>query len=256
MRKIIYFLLVMLFFILIVQENLSIFALLQDEASINLSWSKLSYYPGDEGALSIAFESKCPDELKISLIEIKFNWTTTQETIPIDFSEDPVGIPSNDEYTFNPIIFQIPENATEGSQKVVIRFQGMQHGLLWYDFEWTSPPETIEVKINYQQLYNQLNLQISTNLDEALNANYQNEDALNLLDNAKLENNIAISLANQNRWEEAVSRLYQSQEYLDQAKEKEQQLSMNELTSTVATIAILIIIGLIVSIIFGRKTRS
>ena len=105
MRKIFFLLLVMLFFLVFFQKNVSVFALQQDEASIDLSWSKLSYYQGDEGALSITFKSKSPDELKINLVEIKFNWTITQETIPIDFSEDPVGIPSNDEHTFNPIIF-------------------------------------------------------------------------------------------------------------------------------------------------------
>jgi hypothetical protein len=256
MRKIVFFLLVMLFSLMLFRENISVLALEQDQGSITLSWSKQSYYQGDDGALAITFSSQSPDELKVEMIEIKFNWTTTQETITIDLSDNPIGIPSNDENTFDPILFQVPQNATEGFQDVIIRIEGIQHGLWWYDFEWTSLPSKIEVKIDFQQLYSELNLQTTNKLDEALNSDYQNQEAIDLLDNATLEYNLATSLANQRRWQEAVSHLQQSQEYLDQAQEKEQQLSVDELTSAVATIIVLVIIGLIVSIVLGRKSKN
>jgi hypothetical protein len=246
----------MLFSLFIFQENISVFSLDQDQASTALSWSKPSYYQGEEGNIAITFRSQCPEELKIYKIELQFDWITSQEPIAIDFSDDPVGIPSNDDHIFDTISFQVPLNTTEGIHNIIIRIEGQQHGLFsWYEFEWVSPLSQIEIKTDYQQFYNQLAMQISTILNEAHIADYKNVDAIELLDEATTEYSLAISLANQRRWEEAVSHLQQTQDYLDQAQEKEQ-LSTEDLTTAAITIIVLIIAGLLVSIILGRKSKN
>jgi len=256
MRKIEYLLLVMLLSILFFQENTSVLGLEQNQASIIVDWSQQSYFQGEEGTLTITFESQSPDELKINKIDLYFNWTTTQETNTIDLLDDPIGIPSNDNITFNPINFKIPQNATEGIQNLIIKIEGMQHGIWWYDFEWTSNSSQIEIKTDYQLLYNQINSEVFTNLNEIQNANYKNQEAKDLLNDATTEYNLALSSANQKRWQEAISHLEQTQDYLIQAQEKEQQISTEELVTTATVIIVLILIGLLVSIVLGRKSKN
>lgn len=254
MRKLSCIILVML--ILLLQGNYLVFGLEQNEASIDISWSKQKYYQGEEGILTITFSSQSPDELKINKIEIQFNWTTSQETTLIDLSEDPTGIPSNDDYTFAPISFQVPQNASEGINNIKIKIEGTQHGLWWYDFDWISILSPIEIKTDYQYLFSQLDLEVTEKLNEAHTADYQNQEAKDLLEDATNEYHLSISLANQNKWEEATSHLEQTQELLNQAEEKEQQPVVDELTSAITTIIILILIGLIVAIVLGRKTKT
>lgn len=256
MRKIEWLLLFMLFAFLFFQENSLVLGLNQNEASIELNWSQKSYFQGEYGALTMTFQSQCPEELKINKIYLNFNWTTTQETKTIDLLEDPIGIPSNDNITLNPITFQVPQNATEGTQKLIIRFEGMQHGLLWYDFEWLSNSTQIEIKTDYQLLYTKKNSEVFTNLNEAKNADYQNQEAKDLLTDASTEYNLVLSLANQKQWQDAISHLEQTQDYLNQAKEKEQQISTEELVTTATVIIVLILVGLLVSIVLGRKSKN
>ena len=132
----------------------------------------------------------------------------------------------------------------------------MQHGIWWYDFEWTSNSSQIEIKTDYQLLYNQINSEVFTNLNEIQNANFKNQEAKDLLNDATTEYNLALSSANQKRWQEAISHLEQTQDYLIQAQEKEQQISTEELVTTVTVIIVLILIGLLVSIVLGRKSKN
>ena len=254
MRKIIFLLLVML--MLLIQNTSLVSSLEQNEASIFLDWSQESYYQGEEATLLINFSSQSPDELKISKIELQFNWTIFQHNKIIDFSEDPVGIPSNDDYLFDPITFQIPQNATEGTNNLKIRIEGMQHGLWWYDFGWISDLYQIEIKIDYEYLFNQMNLEITERFEEIYIINYQNQEAKDLLEDAVNEYHLSVSLADQNKWQEAISHLEQTQDLINQAQEKEQQPVIDELASAITTIIILVLLGLIVSIIFGRKRKN
>lgn len=254
MRKNIFLLLVML--MLFFHNIPLVFGLEQNEASIVLDWSNESYYQGDEATLLINFSSQSPDELKINKIELQFNWTVFQDKKTIDFSEDPVGIPSNDDYIFTPVIFQIPQNATEEFSSLKIKIEGMQHGLWWYDFEWISDRYEVEIKTDYEYLFNQMKLEINQQFEEIYNTNYQNQEAKDLLENAVNEYHLSISLADQNKWQEAILHLENTSDLLTQAQEKEQQPAIDELTSAITTIIILILLGLIVSIIFGRKRKN
>ena len=234
-----------------------VFGLQQNQVSTNISWSKQAYYQGDEGSLAITLNSSCPDELKIHRVEVHFDWTNNHNASTLYFSEDPVGIPSNGDYIFDSIHFQVPQNATEEFHNIKVKLSGSQHGIWWYDFKWISNETQIEIKTNYEQLYNQLNPQTSKNLTETQNANYQNPEAIELLNNATLEYNIAQSNANQEEWKQAVSHLRQTQDLLNQAKEKEQTLTPTEdLTTTAGVIIVLIVLGLIVSIVLGRKSKN
>lgn len=254
MRKIIFLVLVMT--VLLIPCIPSAFSLEQNEASVILFWSQESYYQGEEATIIISISNQSPDEIKINKIELQFNWTIFQQIELIDLSEDPLGIPSNDDSLHDPITIQIPQNASEGTNNLRIGIEGIQHGLWWYDFEWISNFFEIHVKTDYQFLFNQMNLTITHRFEEIYNAEYQNQEAKDLLEEAINEYHLSVSLANQNKWQEAASHLEQTQDLLNQAQEKEQQLPVDELTSALTTIIILILLGLIVSIILGRKTKN
>ena len=175
----------------------------------------------------------------------------------MDFSEDPVGIPSNDNHIFEPIFFNVPQNATQGLHSVVVKLEGLQHGMFaWYDIKWTSIETQIEITTDYQQLFNQLNPNTLTNLTQTQNANFTNPNAIELLDKAENEYNLATSYELKEEYQEALFHLQQTQDYLNQAQEKEQTFTTTEdLTTTIGAL-ILVILGLIVSIVFGRKTKK
>ena len=255
MRKLASLFLVVFFLLLFFSGT--VFGLQQNQVSTTISWSKQVYYQGDEGSLTIALNSQCPDELKIHTVEVHFDWTNNHNASTLHLLENPVGIPSNGDYIFDSITFQVPQNATEESHNIKVKLSGTQHGIWWYDFEWISNETQIEIKTNYEQLYNQLNPQTSKNLTETQNANYQNPDAIELLNNATLEYNLAKSNANQKEWQQAVSHLQQVEDLINQAQQKEQTIIPTEdLTTTVGAIVILVVLGLIVSIFFGRKNKK
>ena len=255
MRKL-SFLFLVVFFLFLFSSGI-VFGLQQNQVSTTISWSKRAYYQGEEGSLAITLNSQCPDELKIHTVEVHFDWTNNHKASTLYFSEDPVGIPSNGDYIFDSIHFQVPQNATEEFHNIQVKLSGTQHGIWWYDFEWISNETQIEIKTNYEQLYNQLNPQTSKNLTETQNANYQNPDAIELLNNATIEYNLAKSNANQKEWQQAVSHLQQVEDLLTQAQQKEHtQTPTEDLTTTVGAIVVLVVLGLIVSIVFGRKSKK
>ena len=190
-------------FFLFSEINL-VYGLQQNQALTTLFWSKQTYSQGEDGIVTISFDNQCPEELKINKIQILFDWTTNQNGTFLDFSEDPVGIPSNDNQIFEPIFFNVPQNATEGSHSVVIKLEGMQHGILWYDIEWTSIETQIEITTDYQQLFNQLNPGTLTNLTQAQNANFTNPNAIDFLDKAENEYNLVTSYELKEEWQDAV----------------------------------------------------
>lgn len=257
MRKTTFLFLVVLVSLLIFSMTTLVFGLLQNEASTTLSWSKQIYSQGEDGIVTISFDNQSPEELKINKIQILFDWTTDQNSTFMDFSEDPVGIPSNDNHIFEPIFFNVPQNTTEGPHSVVIKLEGLQHGILWYDIEWTSIETQIEITTNYQQLFNQLNPGTLANLTQAQNANFTNTNAIELLDKAENEYNLATSYEHKEEYQDALSHLQQTQDYLNQAQEKEQTLTTtDDLTTTIGALIMLVVLGLIVSIVFGRKTKK
>ena len=243
--------------ILFISEISLVFGLDQDQVSILPSWSNQTYIQGKDGTIAILLDSQCPDELKINKVIIQFDWTNNQNNPILNLSDTPIGIPSNGKYLFDPIFFKVPQNATEGFHTVFVKLEGLQHGIWWYDFEWTSNETQIEIKTDYKEFFTQLNPQTTLNLTKAQNANYTNPNAIELLEKAETEYELAASYANQEEWFNAVSHLYAAQNYIDQAQEKEQTLNITEdLTTTIGVIIALVAAGLIVSIVFGRKSKK
>ena len=66
MRKIELSLLVILVLFFLFSETNLIFGLQQNQASVTLFWSKQTYYQGEDGTITISFETQSPEKLKIT----------------------------------------------------------------------------------------------------------------------------------------------------------------------------------------------
>jgi parallel beta-helix repeat protein len=80
-------------------------------------------------------------------------------------------------------------------------------------------PLTVQYIISVRTWYNELAAQVSSNIQ---NANYESPDAKSLLSQAQNEHSLAVSLANQGKWQDAVSYLNLAFNLLAQASAKEQ----------------------------------
>lgn len=243
-------------------------ALQQSEWSLRLSWSNSVYYQGDGGTVTVTFYSSCPEELKISYVGIHFDWMSSDTYFPLDLSSSPVGVTSNGQHTFNAISFSIPSSANVGSHSVTVLIKGQQHGLWWYDVSVTSGTQSIYIHDAYEKVYNQLYSEVLSKISNAQSANYQSPDAQSLLQQANTEFSLATSLAQQGKWQDAVSHLNTASAYIDQASAKEQtyqqQKTNNPLPyigqpdNTLAIIAVLVIIivvliGVVLAVILRRN---
>jgi hypothetical protein len=224
-------------------------ALNQNEWSATVSWSSHVYYQGDSGSVTVNFDSSCPEELKISYIGVQFDWMPSDTYYPLDLSDNPVGIASNGQYTFNSIGFNIPSDASVGQHSVKILIRGQQHGLWWYDISVTAST-SIRVHDAYELIYNQLYPETSSKLNNAQNVDYKSPDAQSLMQQANSEFNVASSLANQGQWHDAVTHLQSVSSLIDQANAKEQSYQeQQEAESTQQTqSSILIIVAIVIAI--------
>jgi hypothetical protein len=237
----------------------SVYALNQNEASVSLSWSSNIYYQGDSGTVTIFFDSGCPEELKISWIGIHFDWMATDVYNTLgDVPGDSVSIPSDGSYTFNPISFSIPSDASVGSHSYFVKINGKQHGLWWYDVSWSSPSSMLQVHDAYEKIYNQLYPQVSSKISDAQNANYNSPEAKSLFQQANEEFNLANSLANQGKWQDAVTHLQSASSLADQASAKEQTIQQtgNQQLIIIIGAVILAIILVAIGALIVQKKRS
>jgi heme/copper-type cytochrome/quinol oxidase subunit 2 len=224
-------------------------ALNQDEWSATVSWSSHGYYQGDSGSVTVNFDSSCPEELKIRYIGVNFDWMPSDGYYPLDLSDNPVGIASDGQYTFNSIGFNIPSDASVGQHSVKILIKGQQHGLWWYDISVTAST-SVTVHDAYELIYNQLYPQTSSKMSNAQNVDYKSPDAQSLMQQANSEINVASSLANQGQWHDAVTHLQSVSNLIDQADAKEQSYQeQQETESTQQTQSnILIIVAIVIAV--------
>ena len=196
-------------------------ALSQSEASTSETWSAFNYYQGDSGTVTIRFVSSCPEELKLTYVGIHFDWMAENNYYRINLEANPASIPSNGAHTFNAIGFSIPTDASVGYHSYLILIKGQQHGLWWYDISWTSDSKMFRVKDAYEKVYNEQQPQTYTKVRNGQMANYQSPDAISLIQQSTDEYNLALSLADQGKWLDAVNHLSSASSLADQAVAKE-----------------------------------
>jgi len=227
-------------------------ALNPDEASVSLSWSSQTQYPGDSVIFRITFQSNSPDELQIYRIGLQFDWMASDAFYGRDLSAAPVSILGNGNYTFDIMSISVPFNVSAGLHSYFIGIDGLQNNIA---FTWDSPPSTIQIHDAKEKVYTELALQVASKIDEAVNATYGSTEAQSLLQQAKDEYALAKSLATEGKWQEAVSSLQNTSNYLEQAADAEEKRSaeLPNLPFYLAIIAIGVIIAVSIIVVIRRK---
>jgi hypothetical protein len=234
-------------------------ALEQDDLMVSLVWSSQMLYQGSSVNVRIFLISNFSQELTISYVGLHFDWMESNHFMGHDLSDDPVTVPSYGTHAFDPINILIPEDASIGAHTYFVGIDGLQAGSL--NFSWDSPIQTLLINNPGEEVYSELLTKIASNIAEAVNATYQSPEAQSLLQQAENAYAQAISLANRENWEEAISALQNASTYLEQAKAEERnyikpQDQPDLLPIIVGVIAIAAVAVLIIALLIRRKRKQ
>jgi hypothetical protein len=235
-------------------------ALDSDEASVSLFWTSQTAYQGNSASFIITFKSNCSEELELTKIGLHFDWMNSDEFYTSDLSANPVSIASYGSYTFDVMTIIIPLNVSAGSHSYFVGVEGTQDSLSLTDFYWESPFLMIQIHDENEKVYMTLLPQVASKLSEAINATYQSAEAQSLLQQAQSEYTLAISLANEEKWNEALSSLQNADSYMEQAnaaeqENAEQKAEQQSLLLYLAIIAIAVIIAVSIIVVVVQKKR-
>jgi hypothetical protein len=235
-------------------------ALNQNEASVTLFPPNLTGYPGDTISIRITFKSNYAEQLRIYTIGLQFDWMSSDSFSGHDLSDNPVTIPSQGTYIFDPIVIQIPLNASAGSHSYFVGIDGTE-GLSASSFSWNSSSSTIQIHAVTEKIYNDLLPQVESKRNGAISANYESSEAQSLLQQAEGEIGNATSFAIQGRWSAAIESLEIADGFLDQASEAEQRsdeqrAALQSLLFYLAIIAIVVIIVVSIIVVVVRRRRK
>jgi hypothetical protein len=234
-------------------------ALNPDEASVSLVGVSQTAYAGDIVSIRINFKSNFADQLRIYSIGLHFDWMSSDSFAGPDLSANPVIVPSEGNYVFDPIVIQIPSNVSAGTHSYFVGVDGVE-GLSTTLFSWDSSTFTIEIRAASES-YSELMSQVENKLNESINANYKNAEAQSLLQQAQVEFGNATSFAAQGRLSEAIESLQIANDFLNQAhaaeqKSDEQKAELQSLLFYLAIIAIVVIIVVSIIVVVVRKKRK
>jgi hypothetical protein len=237
-----------------------VFALNPDEASVSMFWSSQKVYPGDTVSVRITLKSNYAEQLKIYYIGLHFDWMDPDGFYGSDLSDSPVIVPSYGTYIFDVIAVQIPLNVSTGSHSYFVGIDGTE-GVSFSSFSWNSSSSTVQIHGLIEKIYSEYLSQVESNLTEAISANYGSAEARSLLQQAQYEYNHAHDLADGERWNEALSRLYNATDLLEQAdvaeqSNAEQQAGQQSLLFYLAIIAIVVIVVVVIIVVVLRKKRK
>jgi parallel beta-helix repeat protein len=121
-------------------------ALEDDEASVSVSWSSQTHYPGSNETVTVFLKSNYPETLTIFNVGLHFDWMVADSFYGLDLSGDPVTILSYGNHTFEPINFLIPDNASVGTHSYYVGVDGLQGTIQPTVFSWDSQTLTLQVQ--------------------------------------------------------------------------------------------------------------
>jgi hypothetical protein len=218
--------------ILIILPTIPAQALSQNEIQLTFYWSTNYYYQGDTGSVTITLKSTCGDELEFSWIGIHFPWLQSGYYYSLDLSSNPMRIPSQGQITFDPIIFNIPSAASLGWNVFEILIQYKEHH--WYGWSgvssWTSTSSSstqLYIRDAYEKTYSTLVNSVYNDLNYAKNKGYESPSVKSLIDQATNEYNLALSLASQGKYSDAVNHLQTASNLISQAPAKEDEFQLS-----------------------------
>lgn len=235
-------------------------ALEEGDISISPSWSKATPYQGDSVAVTLRLTSTSSEQIRIYRVGLHFDWMPADSFFTLDLTEDPVAVPGQGIHIFDSLVIQIPANVSVGSHSYYVAIDGTEAP--YYDsFTWDSSFFTVQILESSSKVYDTMLTQLDKDINSAVNAFYQNEEAKNLLAQAQNERAEAVALANAGKWQEAISSLQQAFNHLEQAElaeqmNAEQNPGLQTLLLYLGIIAIVVVIVVIIVIVMRKKRKT
>jgi hypothetical protein len=235
-------------------------ALDQDEAAVSLMWSSQTLCQGSSVTVTVLFASGCSEELTIYRVGLHFDWMAYDSFVGLDISDNPVIIPSHGTCAFDPMIILIPEDVSVGTHSYFVGIEGFQ-GESTYFFWEDSNTRTLLIQDPKVEVYNELVTRVASNITEAVKATYQSSEAQSLLEQAENAYAQALSLANEENWEKAISALQNASTYLEQADIEEQNYveaksQQDKLLIIAGVVAVGVVAVLIIILMVTRKRKQ
>ena len=253
--------LIVISFSIICVLNISLVsAVEQDELSVTPIWSTSTPYQGSSPATTLRLISTYSEQLKIYRVGIHFDWMPSDSFFTLDLSNDPVVVPSQGLHIFEMMVIQIPANVSVGSHSYYVAIDGTEAP--YYDsFTWDSSFFTVQILESSSKVYDTMLTQLDNDINSAVNALYQNDEAKNLLAQAQNKRAEAVALANAGKWEEAISNLQQASNHLEQAElaeqlNAEQNAGLQTLLLYLGIIAIVVVIVVTIVMVLRKKRKT
>ena len=205
-------------------------------------------YPGGSMLASVILQNNSTEILTIQYVGFQFDWMSSDQFLGYDLTDKPIVIsPNADQYT-NPVTVFLPEDVTVGEHSYFVGIDGLEGTDL---FTWDSPTFTLLVQDSKIHEYNVLLPQVSGNISASEGNSYQSSNAQSLQGQAEEAYEQALDYANQNSWNEAVSKLNSASTLLQQADAEEQKyLAEKSSTETLLiTIGIVIVAVLVILVV-------
>lgn len=244
------------FFVLVSSVFCSVvIALDEDEATVSVKLSSQMTYRGAILGIRIVFESKYHEELTIYNLGVNFDWMVEDAFIGYDLSDNPAIVPAYGSYTSGLLTVSIPETATDGLHFFYVGIDGLQGETT--GFSWDSPIQTLTVQGNEEEFYMGLQAVVANGITEATTSQYQSGEALSLVEQARLEHALAISLWADYKTADAISKLEAASRYLDQAKEEEQNyVESKRFADMLVIIFVVALLAVLVVALLLRRRRQ
>ena len=190
------------------------FALVEDEASVSLTWSNTALYQGSSATVMVFFNSNSAETLTIYYVGLHFDWMDSDAFAGPDLSNDPVTISGYGSHSFGPIGILIPENVSIGAHNYFVGIDGLEGEAT--GFSWDSPTQTLQIQNHEILIYNALLTQVTSNITAADSSAYHSSEAQSLIEQAKTEYAQALSFANAESWENAILALQKAYTYIEE----------------------------------------
>jgi hypothetical protein len=236
----------------------AVFALEQDEARVSVAWSTQTPYLGSAPTVTVFFINDGSEPLTISYFGLHFDWMPEDQFLGYDLSADPVIVPANDNEYFSAVTITIPENVSVGMHTYYVGVDGIE-GLS--EFSWDSYILTIMVQNSAQQVYSELETQVSNGITEAKDANYQSPEAQSFLAQAETQYSLAMSNADQQNWDDAISQLQSASLYLSQSASNEKTYvppgnDLLDLLVILVGVVLVVVVAVLVIVVLTRKRNQ
>lgn len=193
-------------------------ALSDYEIALSLDWSDSVYYQGEVGNVTITLYSICNDELNITWIGIHFAWMREDDYFQIDLEDNPVRIPSEGPYEFNPIFFLVNLNASVGWNEYYIRVRYEEHlSNQGAEVIWTSEKEHIYIHDAYKRTYDENIGSFLSDFISAKDFEFESPFAISTLSQAEYLFNQSRSLAEQGKWQNSCIHITNAANLVEQS---------------------------------------